>query len=578
MMIETMLPLALYAETHFRFFGWAPSALFRKEPEIVFDLPRRLVRGCGLPVTLLINDIHHYPICIESVRITVSRAGAKPVLIEFDRQRVAESEVGHPLKSQMGAYVLTVPRSELGTADGEVFVNACLRYRRVNKKGVPGKSVYTVLNDNLVTSTKYSYRCIIADDGYPGADLCTFGDLHCHSQFSRSHVEFGPPLEMIGRVAAASGLGFVAVTDHSYDLACEPDNFLRQDRSLRLWDMYKSAVDSHEGPVIMIPSEEVSVLNSKGDVVHLCGVGISEYIPGTLDGARKSVYVNRQLTIREAVDEIARQGGVSFAAHPGAGVGMMQRIFLNRGTWSDEDLYAELGGIQAANSDFFESWTRGKSLWVNMLQRGLKVPLLAGSDAHGDFNRYRAIGVPFLQIHEGAERYMSFVRTGVYGRQVDINGIIEGIRGAATFITNGPFVSICDARNPEVSLIGKNPVGADTAKNLCVRILSTREFGAAGVVRVMMGRPNPAETPSGQNNAAGKISSQNSTVGMISSPNNTPETTIIREELPENTYETTITIPAGALPETCWLRAEVFGKSPRGLPTTAATSACFIGY
>ena len=239
-MIESLLPVALYAETHFRFFGWTPSALFRREPEAVFDLPRRLAGGRDLPVALVVNDIHLYPICMDSVQVAVSRAGARPQVFDFDRKMIDGSLIDHPMNGQMGAYLMTIPRAEL--PDGEVFVNACLRYRRV-RKGVAGKKVYTVLNDNLVTSTKYSFRCVIGNDQYPGDDLCTFGDLHCHSQFSRSHVEFGPPPEVIGAMASASGLGFAAVTDHSYDLACAPDDFLRQDKNLRLWELYKSSIE-----------------------------------------------------------------------------------------------------------------------------------------------------------------------------------------------------------------------------------------------------------------------------------------------------------------------------------------------
>ena len=548
-MIEFLLPTALYAETHFRFWGCSPSALFRKAPEIVFDMPRRLAPGRDLPVALLLNDIGLYPVRIESVQITVSRphTDTKPKLIEFDPQRVSDSEVDHPLKGLMGAYLLMIPRTELD-GGGEVFVNACLRYRRVNKKGVPDKSVCTVLNDNLVTSTKYSYRCTISDEEYPGAGLCSFGDVHCHSQFSRSHVEFGPPIDMIGAVAAASGLGFAAVTDHSYDLACAPENFLCQDKYLRMWQLYKSAVDNYRGETLIIPGEEVSALNSTGRVVHLCGLGVNEYIPGTLDGARKSAHVNRQLTIGEVADEIARQGGVAFAAHPGAKAGLMQRIFLRRGIWSDADIGEAIGGIQAVNSGFSDSWRRGKVLWINALQRGLKAPLLAGSDAHGDFNRYRAIGAPFVQIHEDAERYMGFVRTGIYGKRTDAAGIIDGIREGATFITSGPFVTICDSRRTEVPLVNSsNPVIDKT--NLCVRAVSAKEFGPLKVIGVIMGRQGVPE-----------------------------EKIIAREELPDNTLDATIPIPADALPEICYLRAEVYGKSPRDLPSAAATSACFVGY
>jgi len=570
-MIESLLPIALYAETHFRFFGWTPSALFRREPEIVFDMPRRLAAGRDLPVALTVNDIHLYPIHIDSIQIAVSREGKKPRLFDFDRGILEGSLIGHPVSGQMSAYLMTIPRAEL--ADGEVFVNACLRYRRV-KNGVAGKKVYTVLNDNIVTSTKYSFRCAIGGDRYPGDNLCTFGDLHCHSQFSRSHVEFGPPPAVTLAMASASGLRFAAVTDHSYDLACDPGDFLRQDKSLRLWEMYKSSIancgsrtdasqlsqdnrrnsfidnDYRGGSAVLIPGEEISVLNKKGKVVHLCGLGLSEYIPGTLDGARKNVHFKKQPTIEEAVDEIERQGGVSFAAHPGSRPGLLQGIILKRGFWSAGDLYEKLGGVQAANGDFLDSWLRGKALWINMLQRGLKTPLLAGSDAHGDFNRYRAVSVPFLQICEEADRYMGSARTGVYGKRDGVKDIIGGIKDGATFVTNGPFVTICDGNHPEISLISKKPV-VDTA-NLAARAVSTPEFGPLDVIKVVMGHKG--------------------TRGLAD------EKVVVRQTLPGDAYEVTVPIPADAVEGNCYLRAEVYGKTPRGLVTTAVTSACFVGY
>jgi hypothetical protein len=317
-----------------------------------------------------------------------------------------------------------------------------------------------------------------------------------------------------------------------------------------------SAAGGNHGEALIIPSEEVSVLNSENKVVHLCGLGISEYIPGSLDGARKSVYTDKQLTIGEAVSEIERQGGVSFAAHAGSRAGAFQKIFLGRGEWSADDLCDGLGGIQAVNSNFGGTWIRGKQLWVSMLLKGRKIPILAGSDAHGDFNRYRAIAVPFLRLYENQDRYMGFVRTGIYGKRVDVRGIVDGIRDGETFITSGPFASICDIRRQDVSLVGsKKSVldgSDDTLNNLCVRAVSTEEFGSIRVIMVMM--------------------------GIVGS---TEERVIVKQSLPDDTYDATVPI-VDALPrsseERYYLRAEVYGETKRGSATVAATGACFAGY
>jgi len=567
-MIETLLPAALYAETHFRFFRGMPSALFRREPEAVFDLPRRFRIGHGgFPVALLVNDIHLYPIQIESVQITVSRIGRKPVLFDFDPPVINTSRVEHPLKAQTDAYILILPQERIG-GEGEVFVNACLRYKRM-KNGRPFGRVVAVLNDNLVTSTKLPFRCVITDGDYPGDGLCDYGDLHCHTAFSRSHVEFGPPVALIDKIAAASGLRFVAATDHSYDLACSPDDYLRQDKDTRMWGMYiDSVVNGYNGETLMIPSEEVSVLNSKNKVVHLCGLGISEYIPGTLDGARKSVYTNKQLTIAEAVREIERQGGVSFAAHAGSRTGAFQKIFLRRGEWGESDLRDGLGGIQGVNGNFGDTWTRGKRLWVSMLLKGQKIPILAGNDAHGDFNRYRAIAVPFLRLYENENRYMGFARTGVYGKRVDAKGIVDGVRNGEAFITNGPFVSICDTRRRDISLVSSrisvrisdnrdidgntDNNNDDTANHLGVRAVGTEEFGSLRAIIVIKGTVGTSE-----------------------------EEIIMRHSLPDDTYDVTVPI-VDHIPRSSgdkyYLRAEVYGETKQGFSTAAASGACFVGY
>lgn len=540
---EYLLPLALYAEIHFRFFRGMPSLLFRREPEILFDIPRRVVSGADLPLVLLLNDIHKYPVHPESVRVAVSQSGCEPKLLSF--KELEKFRISHPLESQMLAYTIPIPRSEL--PEGEIFLNARLNYRRI-RKGKPKGSLQTVLNDNLPTSTKLPYRCNVTDLEFPGNKYCTFGDLHCHSLFSRSHVEFGPPLEIIKQVARASGLHFVAITDHSYDLACRPDNYLEQDRNLGMWKLFKQSFETarvNSEDVVLMQGEEVSCLNGKGKVVHLCGLGIKEFIPGTLDGARPNTVFNTQPTVIEAVRMIHRQGGLAFAAHPGARTGFMQEVFLNRGEWSESDLFDDLEGIQAVNSGFLASWQRGKKLWISMLQRGIRVPLLAGSDAHGDFNRYRAVGKPFVQIHEGPERYMGFVRTGLYGSYSTQREILDAVRRCATYVTNGPFAAINATGSRGDSLISSKSV--ENPQKLYAVASSTEEFGQIERIRVFCGQRGSGE-----------------------------EKVVLSRECPKECYFYSEKIPAQSLPGRCYLRVEVNGKTGRGIETIAATSGCFV--
>ena len=305
------------------------------------------------------------------------------------------------------------------------------------------KKSYTVINDNFNTSSKRAFRCFKSSDSLPGKELCGYGDLHIHTQFSQSHVEFGPPLTIIDRMAKCCGLTFIGITDHSYDLSCEKDNYLNENHSVERW---KRLLDELSGSgdfsTIILPGEEVSCLNGSGKTVHLGALGIHDFIPGSSDGARRNLHFKQSLTVPEAVEEIHRQGGIAFAAHPGSLSGILQSLALHRGKWESDDLDAAVDGLQAFNGSFSTSWNRGKSLWIKLLSEGRQVPLLAGNDAHGDFNRYRAIKLPFLSIYEDFQRFMGYGRTGLYGNCLSSDAVLQKIRNGMTFITTGPYVSI----------------------------------------------------------------------------------------------------------------------------------------
>ncbi|NLE00066.1 MAG: hypothetical protein GX640_09335 [Fibrobacter sp.] len=427
-------------------------------------MPRRLESGHNLPIALIIHEHRKYPVIPGTVQISVSRTGEKPLLFKFETY--SENEILHPFQDQLRVFLFTIPRAQL--PDGEILVNATLSITKKNHTKI-------ILNDNLFSSSKLPFSCTITSNPLPGADYCTYGDLHTHSIYSQSHVEFGPPLQVIDRFAKVSGLGFVGITDHSYDLACRVDNYLVQDQSLKRWQMLS---DEFTKPfeTIMLKGEEISCLNKKGKVVHLGAIDHKSFLPGTLDGARKNICFPTQITINQAVNTIETEGGLSFAAHPGSESGILQSLFLHRGNWSEQDIPENLDGFQILNSGFKKSWFRGKELWIKMLQKSRRLPLLAGNDAHGDFNRYRAIGKPFLEIYEDLNRYMGFGKTGIYGPQTSQEQIKNQIKNGATFVTTGPYVSINFSRDPQSFAISKVTIDRAVSQ-LFLHAISTEEFG-----------------------------------------------------------------------------------------------------
>lgn len=475
MELELLFPLVpLYAEIHFRFFRFFPSALFRPRPEVVFDVPFR-IESRQLPLCLIIHDVAKYPTELKKVAATISTSGQTFALAEITQ--FEEYRLIHGLSENTAAYLFPVDLPE-GVGAGPFYVNAFA------EQATRGRSrSWSVLNDNLPTSSRRPLSVRYSPERLPGRDRCVYGDIHMHSQYSESHVEFGPPVEMISRAGGAAGLDFVGITDHSYDLACRADDYLTADPHFERWNLLKeeSEKEYSDGAAIL-RGEEVSTLNARGRVVHLGGLGFSDFIPGSLDGARPKRNNDKQLDTQEVATEIARQGGISFAAHPGARPGFLQRFLLRRGSWTDEDLSPHLHGFQGANGGFDVPWERARRLWIQSLLQGRRYCLLAGSDAHGDFSRYRSVGIPFVSIHESFDRHMGYTRTGVYAANRTRGSIADGIRAGKTFITSGPYLSIDVNETP---VVGERFF--DLPENLSVIIFGSEEFGRPFRLRVYRG-------------------------------------------------------------------------------------------
>jgi hypothetical protein len=369
--------------------------------------------------------------------------------------------------------------------------------------------------------------------------------MHVHSSYSESHVEFGHPIKVISRTAAAFGLNFVNITDHSYDLSCLLENYLTVDSTLTRW---KSFINETEQtfPTIVLQGEEVSCLNDSKQVVHLCAAQLKQFIPGSLDGARGNNVLSEQLMITQTVEEIHRQEGIAFAAHPGSKKTLMQSLFLKRGHWSDQDCNRNsLDGFQAYNGSFSHAWKRALSLWLTMLKNGHRVPLLAGNDAHGDFNRYRSIKTPFLSIFESNERYFGNGRTGLYSKCISRADVLKAIKGGKTFVTDGPYVSINSDTIESSSIV--NCTGVDFASSMFfIHCVSSIEFGRLQKVVVY---------------------------GLKASA--TEECVLLTENYQELCYSRFQSVTSEGLQEFRYLRAELHTVRENGIVHKAFTSGCF---
>lgn len=473
----TSIPfLALYAETHFRFFRFFPSLLYKRQPEIFFDMPKRIDPGEDIPVMLILNDIDKFPVDICEVILTLSQKGTSTII--FSKKDVSQYVVTHPFGFQSQVYLFTFPHTIAD--EGPFSVNGKIIIKIKNRSHV-------ILNDNLKGSSKGAFTSRKAKTKLPGHEWCRYGDLHTHSQHSRSHIEFGPPISIIDTMAKTCGLSFIGITDHSYDLACKMDDYLVPDSTLQSWQSLKNEItrnQAHYGTAIIL-GEEVSACNARNKVVHIGALDIEHFISGSKDGARK-IKKTSNPTIQEAVSNIAKQGGLSFAAHPGAKSGILQRALLKRGMWSIQDIPKNIHAFQAVNNGFSPSWFRARKLWISLLLSQQKLPLIAGNDAHGDFNRYRSVKVPFLSIYESTQRYFADVVTGIYTTDESKDSVITAIKMGRTFITDGPFLTITSTDNPKDSLVSHTEYPLEN-RFIFITGISSEESGVPHLLRVFRG-------------------------------------------------------------------------------------------
>ncbi|WP_155851843.1 hypothetical protein [Chitinivibrio alkaliphilus] len=514
--------LLLYPEIHFRFKGVSPSLLFRREPEILFDMPRRIAPNKPVELFLIINDTDRFPITLREVTVHICRKNHEE---EIRFSPVSSYEIPHLCSEKTALYRFTLyteaPRGET------LRIYPTLHYTNTGKNA-------SCSVDNFRTTGKAPLLAYGAEAPYPGPAL--YADLHCHSVHSRSHVEFGAPLWCINRAVELSGLSTAAVVDHSYDLACHRDNYLLRDSSLSNWKDQQQQRKIYRKLFI---SEEVSARKKRGGVVHLGVLGTTPFIPGSGDGARKGYSAKAEPTLSQILKKYGN-AAVLYAAHPGAPVPYMQRLFLRRGTWTMKDFSSpHIHAYQLLNGPPDISWVRARKLWIRLLLKGKKLPVIAGNDAHGDFNRYRMLRVPFLWVGEDHSRYFGSARTGIY--EHNPQNMCAAIRAGKTFVTTGPYLAI---HRTGIPCISKTPV---TPSSLSIVAESSQEFGPLQSLRLFCG--------------------DKTTRKEISH----------RIPLHKQTYTATHLIPPALLEDSFYIRVELYTeKGAAGAETMAATSPVYL--
>lgn len=417
----------LYAEVHYRI-ALLPNRLFRKEPEILFDAPFRIDPGQPIPLLLFIKDANHHPIELKAVEIRIQQQNQQIYSLKRNISKKIDASFWFTI------FYCPVPNSIFGVVE----LDAQLTF-------INDGHIRKIRTDNYKGTSHGPLTIVIDKNPLPGHDLYLFGELHYHSHFTNDQVEFGAPLDVARIMAQAQGLSFLAVTDHSYDLDDQIDNYLINDHHLPKWRALKQTsqeMNKKNRDFIILPGEELSAGNAKKRNVHLLILNNARFFSGHGDSAEKWLQTAPQWLVGNVLDHL-EENALAFAAHPTIRPSFLQRLLFNRDRWSTVDYaHPRLDGMQIWNGPHDLHLKSGLRAWIDQLLLGRKPVLIAGSDAHGNFNKSRHIKIPFWQIAENDQHVFGQVRTGIprQNKPLMMETLSILLKSGHCLITSGPVI------------------------------------------------------------------------------------------------------------------------------------------
>jgi len=497
------IPLWLYAEIHYRF-KFIPSRLFYRRPEIVADAPHRIAPGQPLPVLLLIKDANRFPIVLQQVNATISCVQQKVETFSLLR---SGARIDAPVWWKI--FYIDIHEDWRGRV---AQINIEVVYKNNEKE-------FHCSNDNYIGTSHAPLQIYFANEALPTLPNFRHGELHCHTDATSDQVEFGAPLEAMTALATAQGLSFFAATDHSYDLDDLPENYLKNDPALRKWrallERIKKQNEQNKNFVI-IPGEEVSAGNSRGRNIHFLIFNHPHFLPGSGDSAERWLRTAPELSIQEILAQIAmpharekssagilpaadkmsalppasspiHDEALAFAAHPEVPAPFLEWLLLRRGQWESPDYqHDRLNGLQIWNGSL-AGMNEGAARWRELLLRGKKIFVIAGNDAHGNFNRFRQVEIPHLKMREHRQHLFGRTRTAVLlDEPFSLSALMSALRCGRACITTGPLLDlqiVCESDRR--ARLGETV--REAPRSLQIDAVSSAEFGALKRVTIWLG-------------------------------------------------------------------------------------------
>jgi hypothetical protein len=413
-----------YAEIHYHL-PWLYPLYFRRQPEIIADLPHTLdqSRSRKLPLLIIIKDAHLYPITLHRISITISQKNLPDLKQNLD----INENIDSPWFSRI--YQIDISQFE---PDNEISSLVKFQFKCRNKN-------ISVINDNYKGLSSRPFRTWLASKAYNIPPGWFAGDPHYHSNFTSDQVEFGADIKSTRTMAIAQGLSWFFVTDHSYDLDDRLDDYTKNDPNLPKWKMMTDECRQLDSTSCrIIPGEEVSIGNHKNKNVHLLVLNHPLFIAGHGDSAE--VWgKNKPQNLLKDIPKLHTEDNLFIAAHPLDKVTLAQKITLNRGNWQLKDYQnANINLLQLINSSDPIQIEKSINIWKKYLLQGEKLFILAGNDAHGNFNIMRQIKYPFTFLFSNSKQ--------IFGKWITIfmapqNEPLPALKAGRMIVSDGPFLS-----------------------------------------------------------------------------------------------------------------------------------------
>ena len=423
-----------YAETHFKFrLPW--SLLYRPWPEIIFDMPFQVVPGVEPTMWIVVRDADRFPVTLESAEIEI--ACSEGTEANCEKRTV---ELGIDADKSFAFY----PVPLAGLKPGKYTITP-----KVTVVRKPDQKRRTFTRWNLPGLKPAPLKIQVLAQDPPKAPGYAAGEMHCHTQYSRDHVEFGATPAVLQQAAASVGLDFACCTDHAYDFAFTDEDYTKEARSpaprfQALRDEIAS-LPRGEGQPLLLAGEEVSAGNSKKENVHVTVLAPEGYLPGLGDCGRYWLDNKPTRSIAQILEDTTAH---CFAAHPFQQMGLVEKFVFRRGYWTQKDLFLDkphsIRGLQFWNGVRDEGFKLGREFWIEQLGKGNYLLPIGGNDAHGDLNDTTAVSTPLVSLKHSRDHVFGKVRTVVKidpatsGNELSLDTLNAAFAGDNCYITDGP--------------------------------------------------------------------------------------------------------------------------------------------